>query len=173
MGNELTSRRTDHRRLMRRAPPEALGEQDIPVVPWLDARTAGLVRAITNAVAREHPALLAVILFGSVARHDERPLDDSEPSDVDLLLLFRTMQGQERVPEETALAVYATMGRALDRFLYPPREVQTILTTEGLQGWDPLFIENVAREGILLWSRGPLPQALEAVAQRAQPAHFG
>jgi predicted nucleotidyltransferase len=48
---------------------------NVTVVPWLDERTAGLVRAITATVARRHPDLWAIILYGSVARHDERPLD--------------------------------------------------------------------------------------------------
>lgn len=35
-----------------------------------------------------HPDLLVVILYGSVARHEESPLDVPDPSDVDLLALL-------------------------------------------------------------------------------------
>jgi predicted nucleotidyltransferase len=37
-------------------------------------------------LSERHPDLLVVILYGSVARHEERPLDVPDPSDVDLVL---------------------------------------------------------------------------------------
>jgi predicted nucleotidyltransferase len=163
MGKHLT----DRPRQQDFAHGQLPSEDEVPVVPWLDQETAGLARAITVAVAQEHPEVVGIILFGSVARHDERPLSDSEPSDVDLLLLFDAGPGRERLPEDKALAIYATIGRALDRYSDAPREVQTLLAVRDLRDWDPLFVENVAREGILLWARGPLPGPLDAVAARS------
>ena len=133
----------------------------IRALPWLDARTARLICLITTRLADLHPEVLAVILFGSVARHDERPLADSEPSDVDLLLLV-----EQRLPEERALAIHHTLGETAHTFGYAPRDVQPLLVERDLAGWDPLFVENVARDGILLWARGPLPVPLAAVAAR-------
>jgi len=43
-----------------------------------------------------------------------------------------------------------------------PREVNVMFATRTLQEWDPDFIENVARDGIILYANGPLPAALSA-----------
>jgi predicted nucleotidyltransferase len=65
-----------------------MGAQLIPLIPWLDRETAAAVADIVWSAAREHPEVQAAILFGSVARHEERPLDDAQPSDVDVLLVI-------------------------------------------------------------------------------------
>lgn len=146
MGNELTT---------------PVSGRDIPVVPWLDVETAALLRAIVTRLRETRPEVLAAILFGSVARHEERPLDDTIPSDVDLLVLV-----PEQLPEDAALAIHRAIGEAGAPFGYPPREIQTLLVERDLRNWDPLFIENVARDGLLLWARAPLPDALAQVASR-------
>ncbi len=46
---------------------------DIPV--WLDRATRALVEDIIGLLSERHPDLLAIILYGSVARHEERPVD--------------------------------------------------------------------------------------------------
>ncbi|HEX4207450.1 MAG TPA: nucleotidyltransferase domain-containing protein [Ktedonobacteraceae bacterium] len=56
--------------------------------PWLDSETSALVRDKIEMLVSRHPDILAIILYGSVARHDERSLDKSDPSDVDLLAIF-------------------------------------------------------------------------------------
>jgi predicted nucleotidyltransferase len=61
---------------------------DVRPIPWLDPATNAAVHEIIRALAQVHPEAQAVILFGSVARREERSLDDPEPSDVDLLLLL-------------------------------------------------------------------------------------
>jgi predicted nucleotidyltransferase len=162
MGTELNTDRAAARPTA--APSQPGDESAITVVPWLDERSAGLVRATIATIARRHPELRAAILYGSVARHDERPLDDTEPSDVDLLLIVEPWAGARRIPLEQSLAIYTAAGDALDHYLYPPRDVQVLLATPDLAGWDHTFVANVAREGILLWARAPLPLALEAVA---------
>jgi len=35
-----------------------------------------------------------------------------------------------------------------------------------LERWDPMFIGNVAHDGILLWARGPLPTPFALIAER-------
>jgi predicted nucleotidyltransferase len=147
--------------------PSVAHESGIRLPPWLDDEKAALVRAIVATVARQHPALRAVILFGSIARHDERPLTDDEPSDVDLLLLFDFGPDVGRISLEKTLAVCESIGQATDRHRETPREVQTVLAVQDLRDWDPLFVEHVASEGWLLWARGPLPEHLAAVAVRA------
>lgn len=133
---------------------------------WLDYETSDLVRAITSSVAHRHPDVRAVILYGSVARHEERPLDDPEPSDVDILLLFDLEAGLAQLPYERDLAISRSIGLARDLYLGTPREVQVMIAVRDLADWDPTFVANVARDGILLWARGPLPSPLASVASR-------
>ena len=42
--------------------------QAIP--PWLDEETSALVREKAELLAQRHPDVLAIILYGSVARHE-------------------------------------------------------------------------------------------------------
>lgn len=157
MGTELTARSPQG--LAAEIPEETA----VAVVPWLDEQTVGLVRAITTTVAQRHPDLRAAILYGSVARHEERPLDDPEPSDVDLLLLFDLEPELDRIPHERRTAIFRSIGLARDRYLFTPREVQVTLAVRDLEDWDPTFVGNVARDGLLLWARNPLPIPLAAV----------
>jgi predicted nucleotidyltransferase len=142
--------------------------RDAPLIPWLDPESAASVRDIVQSVATHHPEVQAVILFGSVARHEERSLDDPEPSDVDLLLIIDPAvldPGAERLSNTQDLALTRTIGGA-DYRHRAPREINTFFANRLLTGWDSLFIENVARDGILLWARGPLPKALAPIEQR-------
>ncbi|HEX8727075.1 MAG TPA: hypothetical protein VF739_00540, partial [Ktedonobacterales bacterium] len=97
----------------------------------------------------------------SVARHDERPLTDQQPSDVDLLAIFDTDQDTTRLPR--GLDITHTIGLARNLYLDAPREVQVMFGTRALREWDTTFIANVARDGILLWARGPLPTPLRSL----------
>ena len=132
--------------------------KSIPV--WLDKGTRALVEDIIRLLSERHPDLLAIILYGSVARHDERPLEASDPSDVDLLAVFDS--------DDTLLDVHHgdslshTLGLAYNRHLDAPREVKVMFTSRTMQEWDPTFIANVKRDGIVLFTRGPLPAPLAA-----------
>jgi hypothetical protein len=45
-----------------------------PIPAWLDEATAALAEETVNLLIKRHAdILLTVILFGSVARHEERP----------------------------------------------------------------------------------------------------
>jgi predicted nucleotidyltransferase len=135
-------------------------------VPWLDPETAAGLAEIVRSVAANHPEVQAAILFGSVARHDERPLDDPVPSDVDLLLVLDASAldpAATRLTHAQELALTHTIGEADYRHRLAPREIKVLFLYRDLAGWDSLFIENVARDGILLWARTPLPEALAPV----------
>lgn len=81
----------------------------LPIPAWLDDATAALVEETVSLLIKRHAdLLLAVILCGSLARHEERPPDNACPSDVDLLAI----------------------------------------------------LDNLARDGILLYARGSLPSPL-------------
>lgn len=137
--------------------PVSSEEASIHVVSWLDTKTSALVRAITATVAQRHPDLLAVILYGSVARHDERSLDDPRPSDVDLLLIFDT---DEKPAVTEGDAIFHSIGLGRDRYFNTPREVHIMLASREMKEWDPSFVAHVVRDGQALFARGPLPAAL-------------
>ncbi len=132
---------------------------------WLDSLTAHLIVDIINVLTEQHPDLLAVILYGSVARHDERPLG-ANPGDVDLLAIFYSDDLLLAVNRGDTLS--HTIGLAYNRHLDVPREVQVMFASRNLQEWDPTFIANVSRDGIVLFSRGRLPAALEPYKDRSQ-----
>jgi predicted nucleotidyltransferase len=165
MGTDLTEQARQANRPSPTAPE--FGRPDVPLIPWLDPATAAGVTDIVQSLAADHPEVLAVILFGSVARREERPLDDPEPSDVDLLLLLDaialTPPAQE-LTREQELALHRTIGAA-DYRHRSPREIKVLFAYRDLARWDSLFIENVASDGILLWARGPLPAPLAPVAE--------
>ncbi len=100
-------------------------------------------------------AARVVILYGSVARHEERPLDMPDPSDVDLLAILDSDDPHVDLHQGDALS--HSLGLAYNRHLDAPREVQVQFASRTLQEWDPTFIANVARDGIILFKRGPLP----------------
>ena len=133
-------------------------------IPWLDPLTSAELAVMSQSVEREQPAVLAMILFGSVARHDERLLSDVEPSDVDILLLVKN-----GLTEAEALAIHHTMGTAAMTCRPSPRAIEPLLVEIGLASWDASFVANVARDGLLLWTRGPLPTPLAAVERRTWP----
>lgn len=169
MGTQLDSRLSDlqdgdnHDMAATAGGRHILDESAVPGVPWLDSETRALLRAIVACVASRHPDLRAAILFGSVARGEERPLDDSEPSDVDLLLVFDLEPALERLPLDRRLAISHSIGLAQDRHLHAPREVNVLTAVRDLPDWDPSFVANVARDGLLLWARGPLPEPFRRV----------
>ena len=103
-----------------------------------DARTGALVRDIVATLASHYPDLLAVVLFGSVARHEERPLTDPQPSDVDLLALFESDEDPVYLPR--GLDITHTIGLARNRHLDAPREVQVMFASHTMREWDATFI---------------------------------
>jgi predicted nucleotidyltransferase len=132
---------------------------------WLDSLTSNLIVDIIGVLSEQHPDLLAVILYGSVARHDERPLD-TNPSDVDLLAIFDSDDLLMTVNRGDTLS--HTIGLAYNRHLDVPREVQVMFASRNLREWDPTFVANVVRDGIILFNRGPLPAALGAYKDQSQ-----
>ncbi len=128
---------------------------------WLDNETRALVEDIIRTLTKRHTDVLGIVLYGSVARHEERSLDEPDTSDVDLLVVLDSDDPLVDVHQGDALA--HTVGLAYMRHLDAPREVQVLFTSRALQQqWDPTFIENVARDGIVLYSRGPLPEPFAA-----------
>jgi predicted nucleotidyltransferase len=125
---------------------------------WLDKATSALVEDTIRMLIKRHGnILLAVILFGSIARHEERLLDDSYPSDVDLLAIFDTT---DRLVKPYREDIFATIIDAYALHLDAPREVNVLLSDRTMRTWDSMFLDNVAREGILLYAPGPLPAPL-------------
>jgi predicted nucleotidyltransferase len=126
----------------------------------LDKETRTLIKDIISILSERHPDLLAVILYGSVARHEERPLDDRYPSDVDLLAVLDSEDPHIYYRQGEALS--HSLGLAYMKHNDAPREVKVMFTSRTMQEWDPTFIENVKRDGIVLYARGQLPAPLVA-----------
>lgn len=136
-----------------------------PIPAWLDEATSALVKETVSLLIKRHAnILLAVVLFGSVARHEERPLDDSSPSDVDLLAIFDTT---DRLVKPYREDIFATVIDACALHLDAPREVNVLLSDRTMRTWDSMFLDNLASEGILLYVRDSLPTPL-AVRQSLQ-----
>ncbi len=131
-----------------------------PIPAWLDNATSALVEETLSMLIKRHAnILLAVILFGSIALHEERPLDDSCPSDVDLLAIFDTT---DRLVKPYREDIFATIIDACALHLDAPREVNVLLSDRTMQTWDAMFLDNIAHDGILLYARGSLPAQLAA-----------
>src|SRR5215469_3202604 len=131
-----------------------------PIPAWLDDATSALVEETVSLLIKRHANIvLAVILLGSIARHEERPVADSCPSDVDLLAIFDTTDRLVRSYRED---IFATIIDACTLHLDAPREVNVPLSDLTMQIWDSLFLEYLARDGILLYARGSLPAPLAA-----------
>lgn len=128
--------------------------------PWLDSETRALVKDVIDELSNRHPGLLAVILYGSVARHEERSLDEPNTSDVDLLVVLDSDDPHVSLRQGDAL--FHILGLAYTQHLDAPREVQVMFASRTLQEWDPTFVDNVSRDGIVLYARGPLPAPFAA-----------
>ena len=133
--------------------------------PWLDSATSALAEDIVQTLAQQRSDLLAVVLYGSVARHEERPVDDPYPSDVDLLAIFDT--DDELIAIHQGKDLFDILGMAYNRHLDILRDVKVMFASRTLREWDATFIAHVAHDGLLLWARGSLPQSLAAIADRA------
>jgi len=60
-------------------------------------------------------------------------------------------------------ALSHTLGLANNRHLDATREVHVLCTSRSLlQEWDPTFMANVSRDGIILYTRGSLPAPFAA-----------
>lgn len=152
----------------KRTGAELMDERLVPEVPWLDVATNSyLRRRITRAVS-VNSDLEAVILFGSAARQELRPMTDREPSDVDVLFLMHAPSGTihpKRITREQHLAISRAEVEAYpDTFDDTLRPIQTIVADPSFEGSDGSFVESIARDGILLWARSALPAALALVA---------
>lgn len=138
-------------------------EISIAPIPWLDPVTATAVDDIARMLVSHHPEVQAIILFGSVARREERPIDDPNTSDVDLLLVLDPSvvnPNAARLTHAQELALRATIGDA-DYRHRSPRAINVLFMNRDLANWDSLFIENVARDGIVIWARGAVPPRLK------------
>jgi predicted nucleotidyltransferase len=130
------------------------------LLSWLDSETRALISDVIGVLSERHPDLLAVILYGSAARHEERSLEAPDPSDVDLLAVLDSDDPHVALPQGDALS--HTLGLAYRRHLDAPREVQVQFASRTLQEWDPTFVANVAGDGIVLFTRGTLPSPFAA-----------
>ncbi len=137
---------------------------------WIEPQTRLLLNDLIAALTQAYKDVLAVVLYGSVARHEERPLDDAHPSDVDVLAVF-----DDDDPQLTAhrgMEITRTLNQAYARHVDAPRDVQVMFASRTLGEWDPTFVASVLRDGLLLWTRQPLPDVLKPLLGRHIPARL-
>jgi predicted nucleotidyltransferase len=129
-----------------------------PALPsWLDRETSLLVDEMIDLLVKRHPDILAIIFYGSIARHEERVLYEPEPSEVDILVVVNTDDKRGIRAQEESL--FETLGFAKIHHLQARHEVNVMFSSRTSQEWDPAFIENVKRDGIILYQCVPLPAA--------------
>jgi predicted nucleotidyltransferase len=128
--------------------------------PWLDDETRLLVDEMLDLLVERHRDILAIILYGSIARHEERALDEPYPSDVDILIVVDTKDREGIRAQEESL--FETLGLAKTHHLQAEREVNVMFSSRTSQEWDSTFIDNVKHDGIILYQRGALPAAFVA-----------
>jgi predicted nucleotidyltransferase len=140
---------------------------ELLLVFGLDKETAAYIRYITLQIAETVPHALAAILFGSVARHSARPLTDPCPSDVDVLVVCSSEGDQEAISSLQHAALSRAVVSGYEAHPNTPRDVEVLGALTHFKGWDDTFVANVAREGIVLWARGPLSDVLSPLSERA------
>jgi predicted nucleotidyltransferase len=131
---------------------------------WLDTATSALVEDVIDTLTDQRSDVLAIILYGSIARHDERPLDDPSPSDVDLLVVFDTED--EAIAIHQGEELFRILGMAYDRHVDSLRDVKVMFASRTLSEWDETFVANVAQDGLVLWASGSLPPPLANARHR-------
>src|SRR5258708_16194314 len=108
---------------------------------WLDNASSAVVEETLSMLIKRHAnILLAVILFGSIARHEERPLDDSCPSDVDLLAIFDTT---DRLVKPYRQDIFLTIIDACALHLAAPRHLTLLLSTPPMHTWPPMSLVHI------------------------------
>src|SRR5260370_27847423 len=130
-------------------------KQNPALPPYLDGEIGLFVERLVDLLVNHQHDILAIILYGSIARHEERALDDPYPSDVDILVVVDTDDRREIRAAEKSL--FETLGVAKMHHLQAGRDVNVMFSSRTSEEWDPTFIENVKRDGIILYGRVPLP----------------
>lgn len=87
-------------------------------------------------------------------------MDDPVTSDVDLLAILDT--DDPHIVLSQLRELVHTAGLADNLHLNAPREVKVLFSSRTLREWDPTFVENVQRDGIILYQQGNLPIRLTA-----------
>ena len=146
---------------------ESVTTAELSRVFGLDQETAAYIHYVTQQIAQTVPHALVAILFGSVARYSARPLTDPCPSDVDILVVCSAEGDQEEVSSEQHAALSRAVVSGYEAYPITPRDVEVLGALTHFKGWDEKFVANVAREGVVLWARGPLPEALSPLSKRA------
>jgi hypothetical protein len=78
---------------------------------------------------------------------------------VDLLAIFDTT---DRLVRPYRDDIFATIIDAYALHLDAPHKVNVLLSDRTMQTWDPMFLDHLSRDGILLSARGSLPAPLAA-----------
>ncbi len=95
--------------------------------------------------AIEYESVLSVILFGSVARGEA-----DRRSDADILLIFDTLKNARTLKERSEISKMS-----LDMEKKFDKNIQLVFSNKNYDGLDRQFVENVFKEGIILFGKNP------------------
>jgi predicted nucleotidyltransferase len=149
--------------------PATRGDLQLPQIPWLDSGTTEALRRTIVQLIGAAPEIVAMILFGSVARHEERPFTDPQPSDVDVLVLFdpsiQTADDPKRehgmlsegLTQREHKLLSAAVVQALIEVPQGARDINLTGALTTFAGWDSAFVKHIAQDGIL---SGPVVRCL-------------
>ena len=135
---------------------------------WIMPETASHLQDIIARLVDQHEdSILGIVLYGSFARHEARPLDDRDPSDLDLLILVNT---DEEITGADYHAVFHSLGLAHQQHLDDPQEIVVMLGTRHMREWDAMFVENIMRDGIVLYTSNNRYPSLRQLVTTADQA---
>jgi predicted nucleotidyltransferase len=115
---------------------------------WIESPTLLHLEDYIETLTNQNDDLLAIILYGSAARKALRPLTASDPSDIDILLIFN-----ERPDFFQRQQIFKEIGTVAMQHLDDPREIETMFASHMMAEWDPEFVEQVRNDGIILFQR--------------------
>lgn len=92
-----------------------------------------------------HDSVLCVILFGSVARGEA-----DRRSDLDILVIFDTRKNVRILKERGEISKMS-----LDLEKKFDKNIQLVFSNKNFDGLDRQFVENVLKEGVILFGKNP------------------
>ncbi len=101
----------------------------------IEPQTRLLLDDLIAVLTQAYKDVLAVVLYGSFARHEERPLDDAHPSDVDVLAVF---DDDPQLTAHRGMEITRTLNQAYARHVDAPRDVQVTFASRTLASGIPL-----------------------------------
>lgn len=153
---------------------QVLGSQlstrrDLAIVlpPWLDDDLYIGELEIVHAMILHLPDILAVILYGAAVHRQDFVSGGSGPVTLELLVIMDTDDEQVALNAQISLTQILTTTHGFQPNDLSELYMRLTFVSRGLRERENQLIATVARDGLLIWARAPVPPVLAAVAMRA------